>query len=85
MYSTPIFFNICFESSQPLGRIVSLGSSLSLSDLQLVGNKNVQCHLMFIKSTIFNDYCVTSVMKKTSYCLGWTTTENMTPEIDPFP
>ena len=63
MYSTPNIFNIFFASLQLPGKTLSLKRTLSLNNLQLVGNRNVQCHLMFIISTIFNVDCVTRFLK----------------------
>ena len=55
----PIFNNL-FASLQLSGKTLSLERTLSLNNLQLVGNINVQCqYLTFIKSTIFNFDCVT--------------------------
>jgi hypothetical protein len=44
MYSTPDIFNIFFSSTQLSGKALSLRNTLSLSNLQLVGNINVHCH-----------------------------------------
>jgi hypothetical protein len=63
IYSTPNIFNNYFSSSQLPGKTLSLGRTLSLNILQLVGNINVQGHLMFIKETISYVDCVTRFLK----------------------
>jgi hypothetical protein len=48
-----------------LGKTLSLGRTLSLNILQLVGNRiNVQGDLMFIKKTISNVYCTVTRFQK---------------------